>query len=543
MAPPHGGSQLPARPGRPTGGHDDMIRRRVARGALSNYAARIVGLGSWFFLAPIILHRLGSVEYGLWALIGSVIAYGWLLDLGVATTLVKYVAELRARDEADEARALIASALSLYLVLGVVAVVVSGALAVLLPPLLQLPGTERTTAAWLIVLMGVSVGVSLPCSTGPAILRGLHRYDLASAIGTGGTLLSTGGGVLVLLVGGGLLGMVAVNIPVTLASQAVATWAIGRLAPELQVGLRGASWRLARRTVSYSTPLSAIDVADLLQRKTDEMVIGGFLAVGAVTPFTLARGLGELGRTLTSQFVQVLLPVASELEARNDLARLRALYVNATRLALAMFWPVAISLFVFGGPILSAWVGPEQAGAANLVVILTCSSLLATSQSPARWILQGINRHRWLAPMALAAGLANVGLSIALVGRFGLVGVALGTLVPTALESLLLVLPYAARVLGVRLSDGLRHVLAPTLPAALAQFVVLLAAARTLAPAGLPMLLVVLGGGGLVYGGVYLAVGASAAERAMFRRGASTAVGRLRLAVGRGRRAADRPAP
>ena len=67
------------------------------------------------------------------------------------------------------------------------------------------------------------------------------------------------------------------------------------------------------------------------------------------------------------------------------------------------------------------------------------------------------------------AALANLALSVLLVGPLGLAGVALGTLIPTTLVSLGLMLPYALRALGISFSEALQQiylpVFGPTLPA------------------------------------------------------------------------------
>ena len=81
------------------------IRRQVALGTAANYAGRIINLGVWFVLTPIILSQLGKTNYGLWALVGSFVAYGSLADLGIAAAVTKYVAEYRARGDNETASA------------------------------------------------------------------------------------------------------------------------------------------------------------------------------------------------------------------------------------------------------------------------------------------------------------------------------------------------------------------------------------------------------------------------------------------------------
>jgi O-antigen/teichoic acid export membrane protein len=84
-----------------------------------------------------------------------------------------------------------------------------------------------------------------------------------------------------------------------------------------------------------------------------------------------------------------------------------------------------------------------------------------TIQWPAVQVLQGMNRHRIFAVTSIAAGVANVALSIALIPHFGLMGVALGTLIPAAIEFSLVILPYAFRVIKVAPGRFVRESIVP----------------------------------------------------------------------------------
>jgi hypothetical protein len=46
---------------------DAFIRRRVIVNTASNYVAKIMTLGIWFFLTPFLLRQLGASDYGLWS--------------------------------------------------------------------------------------------------------------------------------------------------------------------------------------------------------------------------------------------------------------------------------------------------------------------------------------------------------------------------------------------------------------------------------------------------------------------------------------------
>jgi len=270
-----------------------------------------------------------------------------------------------------------------------------------------------------------------------------------------------------------------------------------------------------------------MNTAGHLQSKTGEIVIAAFLPLSAVTPYAIARRLGEVTQILTDQFMKVILPLASELHAADDQARMRSLYITSTRLTLAMFLPVVCMLIVLAPSILTVWVGATYASYAHLVIILTLASCIDASQWPAGAVLQGMARHRPLAMMWVGAALANVALSILLVQNFGLTGVALSTLLPTVVVCFGFILPYAMRTLGVSITELLKRIFLPTLLPVVPTTAVLYILQHATEPSSLLSIMVVAGFGLLVYVIGYLNWGASEGERQICR---SFAVGTIRFA-------------
>ena len=518
---------------------DGAIRRRVMVGTASNYAGQIIAFASLFFLTPFILRHLGAATYGLWVLVSSIVAYGSVLDLGVWGAIIKYVAEYRARGEADTARALLATALRLYTLFGAGVLALAAMAALLMPPLFGIAPDQRPLASQLIMLMGVGVGVSLPGLMPLSVLRGLQRYDVVSVIEISATLTTTAATVLGLLLGGGVLAVVAANL-LGLAVMALGgAWGVQRLAPAYQFGWRGADRRLARQIITYSWPLSVKDVAGRLQNRSDEITIGAFLPIASIAPYNVARRLSESTYVLTRQFMKVLLPLASELHAENDLGRLRRVFLLGTRVTLALALLIGLTLIVLARPILTAWVGPDYASAAGLVAILTTASFLAAAQWPAGAVLQGMARHRVLAATALGSGLANLALSIALVRPLGVTGVALGTLLP-ALAEFAIILPYTLQRLGLNGRAALAEVFWPALAPAALQAVALYALRQFIQPTGLLPVLAIAGLGAGIFALAYWRLGANAYERATY---SGLAVGVLRAwGDWRTRRSRIRPA-
>ncbi len=505
-----------------------LIRRSVLHGTLSNYAGKLVMLAIGLLVTPFVLAHIGPTDFGLLALVGSVVAYGSLLDLGISGAVIKYVAHHATRGEEREARATIATALLLYTALGAVAAVLGLILAPFFPTLFHIPPAQHATARGLVMLMGLGIGISIPGAVPAAILAGLRRFDILNLVGITAALLSAAATVAVLLLGGGVLAITAANIGVSLVTQALNLGLLRRIAPGLLPGWRDAAHERVRAIASFSASVFAVQVAGRVQSKTDEVVIAAFLPVSAVTPFALARRLGEIPQTLTDQFMKVLLPLAATLDATDDRGRLREVWLTGTRLTLALCAPLSGGLAVLGGPVLAAWVGPAYAGYGPLVTILALAILLDTAMWPTGSVLQGMGRHRPLALIALGSAAANLGLSIGLAPRYGLIGVALGTLIPTAIEASCIVLPYAMRTLGISGRAMWRSVLAPVIAPAGLMLLVLVLASQHLGTDSPPALVTVAVAGGVTYGMAYMILARGLSEREMVMGGMTQVMARWR---------------
>ena len=459
---PPSGQTTPGAPPDPI--PDGSIERYVVTGTAANYAGQLVILVVWFFLTPFILDEIGATQYSLWVIVASVIAYGQLFDLGINDAVAKYTAEHRALGDDETASSLIATALWLFLGLGVAVAIAGYLLAPLVVSAFNIPAAERDTAERLVWVAGIGMAVELPAGTAYSVLRGLHRFDLINLISSLGMLALAGGTVLVLVLGGGVVEMAAIVIPLTLVWQVPAIAMIHRLAPELRFGLRGARRDQVREVASFGGALFGINAAETVKMKSSEIVIGASLPVAAVAPFSVARRLSELPEMLTFQFAKTLMPLSSKLYAEGHRDALRGIYISATRVVLGVFAAAAIPMTVYSSELLTAWVGAEFAADADVLVVLVFAGLAKVAMFPALLMLQGMDRHRPLVVFALSSAALHLVLAISLVSSAGVIGVAYATLIATTAE-MLAAIPYAMRVNRVGPAELLTRALAPALVA------------------------------------------------------------------------------
>src|SRR5262250_652477 len=111
------------------------------------------------FLSPFILHRLGDTAFGIWVLIFSVTGYYGLFDLGIRSSVIRYVSTYTATNDLEGLAKLINTSLATYTAIGAVAMVVTVACSVFVGHLFRIPPDFLTAARWLFLMVGSAVAL------------------------------------------------------------------------------------------------------------------------------------------------------------------------------------------------------------------------------------------------------------------------------------------------------------------------------------------------------------------------------------------------
>jgi len=157
-------------------------------------------------------------------------------------------------------------------------------------------------------------------------------------------------------------------------------------------------------------------------------------------------------------------------------------------------------------------VGPDFAGSVPVIYILAIAVAIRVGNSTATTVLKGSGHHRLLAGSNLLIALANLMLSLFLVRRLGLIGVALGTLVALGTVSILVLFPAACRRVGLSIGEMLKHAVWPAIWPALAM-ALFLTITRRFISVNLPAVAAQAMAGGLIYLVVFLGLAISQEER------------------------------
>jgi len=421
-----------------------------ARNILSNWVTYLISGLISFFLSPFIVRHLGNSAYGVWVLLVSLTGYLGFLDLGIRGAVTRYVAKFHSQNAHDESSRTVSSAIGLFATAGVLSVLAAIIFAFVVVPHFKLPPGYYRTAQLVVLIAGANVALSLTSGVFGGLLVGLQRFELHNSIALGVMSVRAVATVWVLMHGYGLVTLALIQLCSTLVELILGFWFGRRLYPEVEIRVDKFDRVHVRMIFSFGVFAFLLQMSNYLIYFTDAPVIGALLPVDQVTFFAIAAGLTIYARELVGGFSRTMTPLASKLEAETGKNSLQETTLRSARYCTLLMLPIFVTFILRGHLFISLWMGPSYADLSGHVLwILSLPWFVGASASVSASVILGIGQHKRVVPVAIAEGLGNLILSIALAKPMGVVGVAWGTAIPNIAVSVLWWPYYIHKILGI----------------------------------------------------------------------------------------------
>ena len=424
-----------------------MRWRLILRNVFSNWAGYLVTAIIGFRLSPFIVHSLGVTGYGVWTLVLSLTGYFGLLDLGIRSSVGRFVARYVALDDDDKTNSVVSTAFS---------ILTAGSILALLATFIGMEfGFQHfrvepqflPAAKLAFLIAGLTMASVLPLGIFSSVLVALERFDILSGVTIIGETIKAALIVIFLKMGYGLVSIALIAFFISVTEYLVMAVFAKKLYPPLRISLRLVNRETLSGLFGFGIYRFLWIVANQLIFYSDSVVIGIFLSTGQITYFAIAGTLINYGRNVVSLLTDTFYPAATRMDAKQDLKGLRELLIVGTRISLLIALPLCLGLVFLGKQFISLWMGPEYSISWIYLAVLTIPQFTGMPQNVSALILAGMAKHKFLAYLILAEGLVNLILSIILIRRMGLIGVAWGTAIPDVICTALIIPWYTLKVL------------------------------------------------------------------------------------------------
>jgi len=413
------------------------------------------------FLMPFVLGSLGESHYGTWIFLNSAAGYSGLLYLGFGQTSCRYFSACHARGDWGGLNQVFNVILAVFISMGALVMMIAGCLAWLAPWLCDWGGVSLAEIRIAILLLGANFGVGLAGSVFGGLLTGIQRFDIERGICTFSAIVRVVLTVVLLQVEWGLVILSAIFLVVTcvevIGHMVFAFWKV----ETLSLGVRHFRWPVLKECAHFSSYAFLDVISHQVMRLTDTVIIGLAFGARATVGYYIALRLSQFIAHPIQQIGHVLMPRAGELNENARPEQIRQEVSRATGLAFLLVAASFVGAGFFGRDLVTTWIGGGYEQSQLLLMILLSAQLVATPVMVIRSALLGMGHVRAPALIIFVETIANVALSLVLMQYFGLIGVALGTLIPVVIVELGILLPYAFRTLQMSWTSFVRDVLGP----------------------------------------------------------------------------------
>lgn len=446
-----------------------------SRSALYGFVSWVLPLGLTFFATPLVVRRLGVEDYGLYALVLGFISYSFTFSIGRAIT--KYVAEYRASGQTELINEILAATFWINFIVGLFGTLTLCFLArFAVVGLFDIKPELQDDAVLAFYIASTTIFFAMQAQVFSGIIQAVHRLDVFSGISTVVSVAGVVGNIVIVSLGYGvneLLIWSALNLALSCLWFYIAG---RRLLPEAKWGIR-CSREIIILVAKFAAGTSLNQIIFNFLLLFERGLITRQLGTENLTYYVVPMNLTGQIHIFCSSLLLMIFPLASELGARFEMDKLRAIYQQASKYIFAVVVFVVVSMSICGYEFFSLWLTPEFADKTFYIVIIQALTFGTMAIGIVAWqIMEGLGHTKNNGLMSIPWAALSLFLMLALIPFFKLEGVGLGRLFG-CIALLIYILFVEKKVFGKTLWTFWRRVVflsvLPALAAAAVEFVTL----------------------------------------------------------------------
>lgn len=405
--------------------------KKLVRGSGSR-VLRMVSLAIiGFFIMPFTVHKLGAEQYGIWAIAMTFIGYYSFLDLGLSGAVFTHMAYAFGREDHEEARNIYGAAV---LIFGAVALILLAATFLLAAGVYFLHYSHSHELAIVLLIIGLGTasgfGMRVPFGT----LNAGQHFDVTAWVLILSAVLRAIGTVVVLNAHYGVIALAWLSLFTALPANAIVIWKVHREFPFLKI-FNWPRWNrnTARKLFSFGGAVLIGQIADRIRFQTDTLTVSFFVGLTAVTHYSIGTTLVMYYMDGIDAIVGVLMPVLSMQKSVSDNGGFERSFFSGTRLALVSSAFILFGMIAWSRDFVTLWMGAAFTDIYPVIIVLSVAVFVETSQATSVNALYASLHQKAYAALNISEAVVNLVLSLLLARPYGMLGVAVGTLIPSVI--------------------------------------------------------------------------------------------------------------
>lgn len=388
-----------------------MRAKRFVASSLARTLETVIAIFTGLIMMPLMIRILGEDLYGIWIVIGSIVGSLYLFDIGMASSVTRYVSYALSRNDRQRASQIMSTAFAMYSGLALLIVLTTAVIALSATLFVESPENTRLVQI-LILIVGLNVAVEFPFKSYAGI-AGYHlRQDLLSYSRIAFKIVSTLIIAWLLFQGYQLIAIALVQLASSFFSNLVFRFIARYLEPEVRLQPRLINKPTVKEIFGFSAWSFLVDLSRLLKERGDVWMVAAFTTPALLTVYYVGVRLVEYANELLYKAFGFTLPLYTEAVAREDDAELARKVRMFLRLNAIVAGGMLIGAYLFGNDLIRLWMGSDfnSGDAYRVLVVLLSAKLLVFITAPYSNVLFAIAKHQYQAYVSAAEAACSLAL-------------------------------------------------------------------------------------------------------------------------------------
>ena len=442
-------------------------RKEIKSGILLSYSLIFVNTIYGLLVTPYILRYVGDSAYGVYKSVSSISASLAVMDLGLGTTMTRYMAIYHATEEKDKAENFAGMLLVQFLVLAVVVFILGMIALVFLPSFYgnTFSDGELILARELLFILVLNIILRMFENVLFGILSGNERFRFSNSLKLINVILKF---ALIMILLPLVKNVKLVVLSETLLVTATIVIFVIYIVSVLHIVPKLKRWDsvLFKESFGYTLLMFIQSVTIQFNGNIDNVLIGAQQGSIFVTIYSMALAVFGMYENLSGSVANIMLPkITKHVVGGSNSTDLQKTVEKAGRYQFMLLAAALGGFIVLGRDFYKLWLGDSFLDCYYLVLILIIPVTFPMMQNVALSILRAENKMVYRTITLIISCICNIIITFVGIKFFGYWGAAFGTAFATILN-LIMMNVYYHKILSFNIMQLFFNIAKGILPAA-----------------------------------------------------------------------------
>ena len=405
----------------------NITQRKI--GAVLGYLNIILRTLVNFIYIPLLLYYIGKEEFGLYQLIGSLIAYFVVMDFGLSDMVVRfYVRYITQKDDVG-AENILAISQRIYMVICLVILIVGAGGYYFIPNLFidTMTKAELEEGLNIYLLLVLNFVIKMLGMIYDAVINAKQKFLFLRGMVCLQTIMEPS---LVVVVLQAWPCAFAVAVVTTFVNFIIILCRYIYAKKVLCVQIKYHYWNkeLLQSAGHFMLMQIVVLVADMIFLKTNQVILGIISGTAMVATYAIAANIQQAYMSLSCAISGVFLPHVTEMVTKKvDALELSSLFIRIGRLQFFTLGLIGSGFVIFGQEFIALWAGEGFEDSYWIALLIMLPFTTDLIQNVGFAILQAMNRYGIRAAVQTLVGVINILLAVPLSMKYGGIGCAAAT--------------------------------------------------------------------------------------------------------------------